>query len=64
MLQVQNLRLMRQPDLVTAINGTDAGKNTSKGVYTLTIAGKKYSYDAAAHGADANAIVQGFEPGS
>ncbi|WP_256585225.1 hypothetical protein [Mobiluncus mulieris] len=27
-------------DLVTAINGTDAGKNTSKGVYTLTIAGK------------------------
>ncbi|SPX70159.1 B-type flagellin [Mobiluncus mulieris] len=47
-------------DLVTAINGTDAGKNTSKGVYTLTIAGKKYNYDAAAHGADANAIVQGL----
>ncbi|NMW61202.1 flagellin [Mobiluncus mulieris] len=47
-------------DLVTAINGADAGKNTSKGVYTLTIAGKKYSYDAAAHGADANAIVQGL----
>ena len=47
-------------DLVTAINAAVATKNESAGVYTLTIAGKKYSYDAAAHGADANAIVQGL----